>query len=141
MKITEETARRLTHWVEFFSIEYESEIPMRIHASGTDDGHGLGGPPFAPEFLRWLMAGDENERSRERKDTRTRITRVFRRIRNVAPREYFVLQLVCSQRMNIPEVTAQMNERALARGLDESYTDQDVVTLLSSALDKAVKWY
>lgn len=140
-EITEETLERLSQWVEFFSTEFVAETPMRIHGRGTDEGHGLGGPPFHPEFLTWLQAGDEREPSRAQRDARQRVTRVFRRIRSIAPREYFVLQLVCTRRMNIAEVTDVMNRRAEDGGHPERYTDRDVIALLSSGLDKAVKWY
>lgn len=139
MKFTTEDLERLTERVQFYSTEYMAEIPMRIHSRGTDDGHGLGGPPYHPQFEAWLKAGEPNERRVD--DHRMRVTRAFRKIRQIAPREYFVLQLICAKRMDIVEVTRIMNERAEKGGHPERYTPMVVTVLLSSALDKAEKWY
>ncbi len=143
--------RRAEQLIEFLSAEYIAEVPLRIHARGTDAGHGLGGPPFAHEFILWLDAGSNEERLKEKRarqrgehvtpDHRQRVTRVFRKIRAVAPREYYVLMLVCSKGMNIPEVVTAMNTRAESGGHPERYDERGVTALLMSALDKTSSWY
>jgi hypothetical protein len=138
VKFTEADRRRISQLVEFFSDEYLSETPMRIHSMGTDDGHGLGGPPFHPEFVNWLQAGEDSDR---KGDHRQRITRVFRKVRRVAPTEWYVLQMVCVQRIDIAHLVTLMNERAEAKGHPERYDAMGVTTLLMAALDKAYKWY
>lgn len=149
--LTDADKRRITLQVEFFSGELTAEVPRRIHVRGTDDGHGLGGPPFAPEFLSWIDAGSAQEANQERRlakrgiakshDPRQRATRAFRKVRRVAPREYFVLWLVCMKSMSVPTVTQVMNLRSEAGGHPERYTTDDVTLLLQSGLDKASKWY
>ena len=147
MKYTAADLERMHDLVEFFSAEYSDEIPMRIHSRGTDDGHGLGGPPFHPEFLAWLEAGDikkngdPKESAKRLGDHRLRVTRSFRKVRRMAPTEWFVLQLVCVHRLDVVRVVEVMNERAEQRDFPERYDAKGITTLLASALDKASKFY
>jgi hypothetical protein len=41
-------------WLAQFREDWRLETPIRIHGFGVDDGHGLGGPPFHPEFEHYL---------------------------------------------------------------------------------------
>jgi hypothetical protein len=147
VKYSESELQRMSDLVEFFSASYADEIPTRIHSRGTDDGHGLGGPPFHPGFLAWLEAGDlyksgkPKESEKRRTDHRLRVTRAYRKVRRMAPTEWFVLQLVCVHHLDVQRVTEVMNQRAEDRGLDERYTSLGVTALLASALDKMSKFY
>lgn len=147
MKYTVADLERMHELVEFFSEEYAGEIPIRIHSRGTDDGHGLGGPPYHPDFVAWLEAGDvkrngkPTESAKRLGDHRLRVTRSFRKVRRMAPTEWFVLQLVCVHRLDILQVVEVMNSRAEERNLPERYDARGVTALLSSALDKATKFY
>lgn len=151
MNLDQEAIDKAEELLDFFATEYISELPMRIHMSGTDDGHGLGGPPFAPEFIKWLDAGSKQEddklrRARYRGETaftdhRQRVTRVFRKIRRVAPREYYVLSLAATKRMTVIQITIAMNKRAEEGNFPERYTVEGVTALLILALDKAESWY
>ena len=147
MRYTTADLERMQDLVEFFSATYYEELPTRIHMRGTDDGHGLGGPPFHPEFLAWLEAGAEKkngdpaESARRLADHRLRVTRAFRKVRKMAPTEWFVLQLVCIHHLDLVQVVEVMNQRAEQRGFEERYTALGVAALLASALDKAGKFY
>lgn len=151
MIVDEDTQKKAIEMIDFLATEYISELPMRIHMRGTDDGHGLGGPPFAPEFIRWIDAGskvedDQIRRARYRGETafldhRQRVTRVFRKIRRVAPREYYVLSLATTKRMSVIQITNAMNRRAEKGNFPERYTVDGVTALLILALDKAESWY
>lgn len=151
MKIDEAQLRRARELVAFLASEYYEEIPLRIHMRGTDNQSRLGAPPFAPEFIKWLEAGSDDEKYKEKRarqrgdytrhDHRQRVTRVMREIRRVAPREYFVLSLATMKGMEITQITSVMNERAELRGHDERYTHHDVAALLLLALSKAMAWY
>lgn len=151
MILDAETQKKAVEMIDFLSTEYIGELPIRIHMRGTDDGHGLGGPPFAPEFIRWLDAGSEAEDTKVRRaryrgetaflDHRQRVTRVFRKIRKVAPREYYVLSLATTKRMSVVQITNAMNDRAEKGGFPERYTVDGVTALLILALDKSEAWY
>ena len=41
-------------WLAYFRHDWDMEVPLKLHAYGVDDGHGLGGPPLSPEFERYL---------------------------------------------------------------------------------------
>jgi hypothetical protein len=151
MILSDEQVRKANELLDFFATEYIGEIPLRIHMRGTDDGHGLGGPPFSPEFIRWIDAGSKQEDDKIRKaryrgdpaflDHRQRVTRVFRKIRRVAPREYYVLSLAATKGMTVTEISLAMNIRAEELGHPERYTPHGVTALLILALDKAATWY
>ena len=145
MKLSVVEIERINYWVAFFRSEYEGEIPMRIHAKtgGSDEGGGLGGPPFHPEFIRWMTAS--MDKSENKWHTRgpggNRMTKVLRQIRSVAPREYFVLQLIVTYHMSIAQAAKAMNQREQERGSDLSYSHDAVTALLIAGIDKAQKWY
>lgn len=151
--ITPERIARANKLVNMFAAEWRMEIPPKIHAYGTDSGHGLGGPAFHPEFINWLgpiphdCSDDECRRERERNnagrnhDARTRTTRCFRKIRRMAPREFDVLYLLCVNGYTVDEVAATLTERAIRLMKPERYDRTSVFYLLFSALDKAVKFY
>lgn len=151
MKIDEAQLRRATELVSFLASEYYEEIPLRIHTRGTDNQSRIGAPPFAPEFIKWIDAGSDDERYKDKRarqrgeytshDHRQRVTRVMREIRRVAPREYFVLSLATTKAMSVGQIATAMNDRAEQRGLEERYTVNDVTALLLLALSKAVAWY
>lgn len=41
-------------WIREFRQDWHLETPLKLHAYGVDDGHGLGSPPYHPEFERYL---------------------------------------------------------------------------------------
>lgn len=155
--------RRIENLLDFFHAELHGEYPMRIHSREVDDGSKWGAPAFHPQFIRWLNAeyekvGKDGTGKYHPPDGRTRVTRVLRKIRSVAPREYYVLQLVLSNGMSVNEATKRMTEReaqrneearseAQRKGLpipqveDHVYGYTEVLLLLLAGLDKAYKWY
>ena len=146
MDLPPEQIERLNYWVAFFRGEYEGEIPMRIHAKtgGSEEGGGLGGPPFHPQFLAWLTASmrrPDDRRPYYNQSGHNRVTKVLRLIREVSPKEYFVLQRVINDHLSVQQTADRMNARSQERGLDEEWSYETVLALLMAGLDKASKWY
>jgi hypothetical protein len=162
-QLTPAEERRVENLLDFFHSELHGEYPMRIHSRDVDDGSKWGAPAFHPQFIRWLGAeyehvGRDQSGVYHPPDGRTRVTRVLRKIRQVAPREYYVLQLVLANGMSVNEATKRMTEREAQRNEearseaarkgesppvveDHVYDYTEVLLLLLAGLDKAYKWY
>ncbi len=144
-----------SHWIAEFREDWGLEIPVRIHSYGTDDGHGLGGPPFNPEFERWLgqicfcgrkyndltgEAGcpsmDVQITKNKHTESRQRTTRAFRKLRKIAPREFDALYLMCALRVSFEDTLISLNERAIRLDKPERYTPSDLMVLVVSGVDK-----
>ena len=133
--------RRVENLLDFFHAELQGEYPTRIHSRDIDDGSQWGAPAYHPTFIRWLNAEYPRLEHGERSDGRTRITRALRRVRKVAPREYFVLSLILANGMTLNEAQARMNEREMQRDSEDRYTNETMLLLLLAGLDKLYKWY
>ncbi len=148
-----------SHWIAEFREDWVSETPQKLHAYGTDDGHGLGGPPFHPEFERWLgqicfcgrkfnpLTGEKGCPSLElqiakNRNTfsRQRTTRAFRKLRKVAPREFDALYLMCALQMSFWTTLESLNARAERLDKPERYEATDLMVLIVSGVDK-VRYY
>jgi hypothetical protein len=146
MRLPKEQVERINYWVAFFRAEYEGEVPMQIHAKvgGSDEGGGLGGPPFHPRFISWLTAQMEKPNNRglySGQHGHNRVTKVLRLIREVSPTEYFVLQRIVNDHLTIEQTVNVMNARSEERGLDETWDYGTVLALLMAGIDKMSKWY
>lgn len=150
-----------SHWIAEFREDWGMEAPTRIHAYGTDDGHGLGGPPFHPEFSNWLgqicFCGrranpDTGEKAcpslelqirgrRQNSESRQRTTRAFRKLRKVAPREFDALYLMCALRASFWTTLTALNERAERLDKPERYSPDDLMILIVSGVDKVRAWW
>jgi hypothetical protein len=140
-------------------LDYQGEIPRRIHASHHGQHYGLGAaPPFAPEFERWmdrLHCGDprckhcgedlpvyiEGHQYREKKrDERVRVTRAFRKLRRAAPLEFDVLYMAVMGGHTIAEIAEKLTERAISKNKPERYDSHAVTVLVVLGVDKVSAW-
>lgn len=152
--IPEATLRKAAEWIARYQQEWQEEVPMRIHSRGVDAGHGLGAPPFHPEFERYIDASfdskkeaihDKKERGRAEFSRNTpqavRLKRAFRRLRKMAPREFDVLYMVVALGHTDISASNELNARAIRLGHPERYTLVSTRLLMLSGLDKIHKWY
>lgn len=147
---------RLAEW----AVDYKGEIPTRIHASSHGQHYGLGSaPPFAPEFIAYmgkLNCTDkrckqcredlpiylEGETYRAKhNDTRTRVTRAFRKLRRAAPLEFDVLYMAVMGGLTLTEIAAKLTERAITKGHDDRYDLAAVTILAVAGVDKVEAWW
>lgn len=142
LKISNNEIKQAIRWVNFFAAEWEGEIPLKIHRNEVDDGHGLGGPAFHPEFLRWIgntcrcPSCIREERERRNRDSRIAVTRAFRKLRKEAPREFDVLYAICVHKNSMDTTVNFLNARAERRGWPERYDKTGVLVLLLSGVHK-----
>ena len=120
-----------------FSTEWRDDHPIRIHqhAIGAD-----GAPAYAPEFMEWLGRGTAKARNEDHSETKLRLTRAMRNLRNVAPREYDVLHRVFAGETT-EQIRDWLNDRAVQGGHPERYSLKDTVVLIVSGVDKLTLWY
>lgn len=157
----QEKIQETSHWIQEFRQDWVRETPLKMHAYGTDDGHGLGGPPFHPEFENWLgqicfcgrkynaITGEkgcpslELQMSRRQSNSlaRQRTTRAFRKLRKVAPREFDALYLMCALQASFWTTLNALNERAERLDKPERYTPSDLMVLIVSGIDKVRHYY
>lgn len=143
-------------WLRELARDWQGEIPTRIHEQDHGQHYGLGSsPPFAPEFIGYIgrltCKSPDCEKCRRAEKSpptdgrkgneRTRTNRAFRKLRRSAPLEYDVLWMAVMYRLTVRQITINLNDRAIARGIDDRYTPQDVVVLAMSAIDKVSRWY
>jgi hypothetical protein len=156
-----EKIEETSHWIQEFREDWVSEVPLKMHAYGTDDGHGLGGPPFHPEFEHWLgqicfcgrkfnpATGEpgcpslELQMTKRRTNTasRQRTTRAFRKLRKVAPREFDALYLMCALQASFWATLEALNLRAERLDKPERYEPADLMVLIVSGIDKVRHYY
>lgn len=165
LTLTPAEARRIENLLDFFYAELQGEYPMRIHSREVEDGSQWGAPAFHPEFIRWLgvefeKTGKDDMGRIRVPDSRTRVTRALRKVRQVSPREYYVLQLILSHKLSLNEAITRMTEREAERNRearrlhdlepdlhpaapdeDHVYAYDEVLTLLMAGLDKLYKWF
>ncbi len=151
--------RRASFWIGQYRADWQRETPMKMHSWGVDSGHGLGGPPFHPEFEHWLgqicfcgrppdpATGERGcpsnpyKKNPRNPDQRLRTTRAFRKLRKVAPREFDALYLLCAHQLTFRAVVDALNLRAIRLEKPEHYDEMGVLILLMSGLDKINSWY
>ena len=135
--IPSQTVDKAARDIAVLSAEWQGEHPLRIHmrALGPD-----GCPQLAPEFLRWLSRGTERARDEDHSETKLRLTRSMRNLRNIAPREHDVLHRVFAGETT-EQICDWLNERAIRGGHPERYSLKDTVVLIVSGVDKLAVWY
>lgn len=144
---------RAQFWLNSLAEDWRGEIPMKLHSAGH---FGLGSaPPFSPDFINYvgrLECKVPGCRECGRKDngstplwrndeSRLRTTRAFRRLRNMAPREFDACYLYCVLRWDIQGIAKALTDRAIRGGHEERYGYASVVMLLLSGIDKVQKWW
>jgi hypothetical protein len=163
-QFTDEQIRYVRGRVRYFATEWYSEAPTKMHVSSrTFDESGA--PEFTADFRGYL---DESLRSKRRQarprgphdlySPRRRVTEAFRTLRARAPREFDAINcLVVIDRVGlyadpdgaaierqfrdgIRATTERFNRRAERRGEDARYTEDDVLSLVISAVHKLDLW-
>lgn len=95
------------YWASQFGSDWKQEIPIRIHCAEIGDD---GCPKWHPDFEKWLTSDRMYRRKND--EQRLRTTKVMRRLRRVAVREYEVLYRVLVLGERLEETTRWLNERA-----------------------------
>jgi hypothetical protein len=137
---SETVLAQTAHWAQWFSADWRQEVPTRIHSS---DIAVDGGPEWHPDFMKWITR-DEHPRGRNN-DQRLRTTKVMRRLRRLAVREYEVAFRVLVHGERLEETTRWLNERAQRNGIPfppyrpagPHYSEKDTLALFICAIDYA----
>ena len=126
--------KEAAHWGTFLGAEWIRDFPDRLH----DQGLVPDGTPqrWSAEFSKWLEgAADEGNRGRT--------TRVMRKLRRVAPREYEVMYRAMVLGDSFESITAWLNERAIRNNIplpanrSVHYRIKDAVALFIAGVDYA----
>ncbi len=141
---SDNTMRQTAHWAEWFATDWKSEYPTRIHST---DIAGDGSPEWHPDFAKWLTrSGGQGRRNGEQ---RLRTTRVMRRLRRVAVREYEVLYRILVLGERLEETTRWLNERARRNAIPfpphrptgPHYMDRDTLAIFIAGIDFAREYW
>lgn len=136
----DQTMRNMVHWATYFANDWKQEVPTRIHSSAISLD---GSPEWHPDFARWLTS---DRKPRPHNDQqRLRTTKVMRRLRKVAVREYEVAYRVLVLGERLEETTLWLNARAERNAIPfpphrpngPHYTHKDTLALLICAIDYA----
>ena len=136
---SETVLAQTAHWAQWFSADWRQEVPTRIHSS---DVAADGTPEWHPDFAKWIT---RDEPRRRNDDQRLRTTKVMRRLRRLAVREYEVCYRVLVHGERLEETTRWLNERAQRNGIPfppyrpagPHYVEKDALALFICAIDYA----
>jgi len=132
----DETIRQTAQWADWLSTDWRLEVPDRIHSSEIADD---GAPQWHHEFAKWLTRSEA--RPPRNTEERLRTTKVMRRLRRVAVREYEVLYRTLLLGEPLEETTTWLNERAkrnnipLPEGQAVHYRKKDTLALFIAGVD------
>ncbi len=161
-EIPEDAREQMRFWLGQFRADWRGEVPLKLH-----EGHGgLGAAPaFTHAFNDYIgrltclsefchecrctnttcdRCYDRRKKEQQTANTvhRNRTTRVFRKLRKHAPREFDVLYLICQHGLSLEEVRDRLNERSIQKGkLDEEIDTAGVFVLAMSGTDKCKNWF
>lgn len=132
------------HWAAYFAADWKQELPDRIHSSQIGDD---GCPKWHPDFERWLTSDRVYRRRND--EQRLRTTRVMRRLRRVAVREYEVLYRVLVLGERLEETTKWLNSRAERNKIPAPphrpngphYTEKDALALIVAGIAYAKEYW
>lgn len=139
--------RDTAYWATYFANDWKAEVPTRIHSSEIADD---GSPQWHPDFVRWLT-GDHTRRIQGKRNSeqRLRTTKVMRRLRRVAVREYEVLYRVLVLGERLEDTTRWLNARAERNGIPPPahrpngphYVEKDALALLVAGIAYAKEFW
>lgn len=157
--VTHEEVLATQRWLTELGRDYRGEVPTRIHASFHGQHYGLGAaPPFAPEFISYIgrincsdpkcrqcaddlpIYSEAMEARRRNPESKTRVTRAFRKLRRAAPLEFDVLYLAVMQGLTVQEIAERLTQRAIKGGHEDRYDAQAVVVLAVVGMEKIGQW-
>lgn len=128
-----------TYWARFLSEEWTQDfkdVPTQLHSRTELSDNGT--PQWQRAFGDWL---DGNSESRQR------TTKVMRKLRRAAPREYEVLYRAMVSGESFEDITIWLNERALRNGIvnpggrPDGYRIKDSVALFLAGIDYARAYF
>ena len=132
------------HWATYFANDWKQEVPDRIHTAeiGND-----GCPRWHPDFEKWLT--NDRVYRRRNDEQRLRTTRVMRRLRRVAVREYECLFRILVLGERIADTTRWLNDRAERNGISypdhrpdgPHYTQKDTLALVVAGIAYAKEFW
>lgn len=134
------TMRNTAHWASWFAADWKQEVPTRIHSSAISLD---GSPEWHPDFARWLTS---DRKPRPHNDQqRLRTTKVMRRLRKVAVREYECCYRILVLGEQLEDTTRWLNERAQRNAIPypphrpngPHYIKKDTLALLIAGIDYA----
>lgn len=138
-----------------------AEVPVRIHSYGTDDGHGLGGPPLSEELIRYIgqicHCGRKRDESdpddygcsatpltrfhvSDRKSHPQRMKRALRRLRDIAPAEWDAVYLIVHRGYSWHAARDRINDTRRVRSQPE-YDDTEFMVLTIAGAAKLVEMF
>lgn len=135
-----------SRWLRELTSSWQHEFPMQIHSRDLDRS---GAPEFHPAFKSYIERDCRKpgcydlrcSHGQDRPNPRKRTKQVLSKLRRWAPREFDVLWLVVVRNMSFSDVSRALTERSLRLGKPERYTEQDVLVLVVSAVDKIENWW
>jgi len=141
---SDEVMQRTAYWANQLGSDWQREMPIRIHSS---DIAADGSPEWHPDFAKWMMKAEG--RWGKNTDQRLRTTRVMRRLRRVAVREYEVLYRVLVLHERLEETTIWLNDRAERNNIPfpphrpggPHYIQKDALALFICGIEFASTFY
>lgn len=142
--LTQQTMRDTAHWMRWFAETWKQEYPTRLHSSDIAPD---GSPRWHPDFEKWLT--QDGRPRRPSGDASLRTTKVMRRLRRVAVREYEVLYRVLVHGERLEETTQWLNQRAIRNGVPmpphrpggPHYTQRDTLALIVAGISYAKQYW
>lgn len=161
IEFSPEQVRYARSMVRYLAQEWFGEVPLKIHVSSRVFD-ATGAPAFTEEFMAYVDDGmhekrrSANERL-ENASPKRKVTSAFRTLRGKAPREYDAMRclVVIDQvgrsaydedrlesqfRSSLQATARRFNIRAQERDRPERYTENDVLLLVVSAVEKLGRW-
>jgi len=144
--LTSEVMSDTAHWAGWFASDWKQEVPDRIHCAEV----GLDGTPrWHPDFERWLTRDEVRRPNRRNGDQRLRTTKVMRRLRRVAVREYEVMYRVLVLGERLEETTIWLNDRAERNRIPHPphrpdgphYIEKDTIALVVAGIAYAKEYW
>ena len=132
--------RQTAFWAAWFAADWRQEVPVRIHSGSISPD---GSPEWHPDFAKWIS---RDERPGKRTDAQgLRTTKVMRRLRRAAVREYEVAYRMLVLGERIADTTRWLNERAGRNNIPfpdhrphgPHYTEKDTLALFICAIEYA----
>lgn len=140
----EETMRQTAFWAAWFAADWRQEVPVRIHSGSISPD---GSPEWHPDFAKWIS---RDERPGKRTDAQgLRTTKVMRRLRRAAVREYEVLYRVLVLNERLCETTKWLNARAERNSIPypkhrpdgPHYVEKDTLALVIAGVGYAREYW
>ena len=135
---SDQVMQTTAQWASWLAADWRQEAPIRIHSTEIAPD---GSPQWHPDFMKWMTRGGQRPRDGQAEHLRT--TRVMRRLRRAAVREYEVLYRVLVLNERLEDTTEWLNARARRNGIPLPpgktchYTLKDTTALVIAGIEYA----